>query len=50
MKHLPLHFKQSTINHKVVHMQSMPITNMVWVHVRLCKLQKRVHSTHRRKW
>jgi len=27
-----------------------PITNTVWVHARLCKLQKRVHSTRSRKW
>jgi hypothetical protein len=26
-----------------------PITNMAWVCVRLCKLQKRVHSTRDRK-
>ena len=26
-----------------------PITNTVWVHTRLCKLQKRVHSTRSRK-
>ena len=26
------------------------ITNAVWVHDRLCKLQKRVHSTRSRKW
>ena len=27
-----------------------PITNTVWVRARLCKLQKRVHSTRSRKW
>jgi len=27
-----------------------PIINTVWVRARLCKLQKRVHSTHSRKW
>jgi len=27
-----------------------PITNTTWVHARLCKLQKRVHSTRSRKW
>jgi len=27
-----------------------PITNMAWVRARLCKLQKRVHSTRSRKW
>ena len=27
----------------------MPITNTVWVRARLCKLQKRVHSTHSHK-
>ena len=26
-----------------------PITNMVWGHIRLCRLQKRVHSTRSRK-
>jgi len=28
----------------------MPITNTTWVRARLCKLQKRVHSTRSRKW
>ena len=27
-----------------------PITNTAWVRARLCKLQKRVHSTRSRKW
>jgi hypothetical protein len=27
-----------------------PITNMAWVHARLCKLQKSVHSTRSCKW
>ena len=27
-----------------------PITNTAWVHTRLCKLQKRVHATHSRKF
>ena len=26
-----------------------PITNTAWIRARLCKLQKRVHSTHSRK-
>jgi len=26
------------------------ITNTAWVRARLCKLQKRVHSTRSRKW
>ena len=26
-----------------------PITNTAWVHARLCKLQKRVHSTRSRR-
>ena len=27
-----------------------PITNTVWIHTQLCKLQKRVHSTRSHKW
>jgi len=27
-----------------------PITNTAWVRARLCKLQKRLHSTRSRKW
>jgi len=27
-----------------------PITNTVWGRTRLCKLQKRMHSTRSRKW
>jgi hypothetical protein len=27
-----------------------PITNTAWVRARLCKLQKRMHSTRSRKW
>ena len=41
------------LGHKVVGLPNnsyKPIINTAWVHPRVCKLQKRVHSTGSRKW